>query len=56
MVAGNKMWLQSNIGHVDTLLSPEEFTAFLLQDVANLNQNTRIHWLFLLAYSVSDKI
>ena len=37
----------------DTLLSPEEFTAFLLQDVANLDGNMRISWMCLLAYSVS---
>ena len=39
----------------DTLLSPEEFTAFLLQDIANLDKNMKVSWMCLLAYSVSSK-
>ena len=38
----------------DTLLSPEEFSAFLLQDIANLDRKMKVSWMCLLAYSVSQ--
>ena len=38
----------------DTLLTPEQFTGFLVQDVANITTDeTRTNGLFILAHSVS---
>ena len=38
-----------------TILSPEQFTVYLLQDVAALSSTSaiRVSWLFMLSYSVS---